>query len=29
MIWLSDRYPRSLLPSVPSWVKELTHEPAA
>jgi hypothetical protein len=29
MVWLSDRYPRPLLPSVPSWVKEITHEPAA
>lgn len=29
MVWLSDRYPRPLLPSVPTWVRELTHEPAA
>lgn len=29
MVWLSDRYPRLLLPPVPSWVEELTHEPAA
>jgi hypothetical protein len=29
MVWLSDRYPRPLLPAVPSWVKEVTHEPAA
>ncbi|OBG90507.1 reductase [Mycobacterium sp. E136] len=29
MVWLSDRYPRPLLPKVPSWVKEVTHEPAA
>jgi hypothetical protein len=29
MVWLSDRYPRTLLPSAPSWSKELTHEPAA
>jgi hypothetical protein len=29
MVWLSDRYPRPLLPSVPSWVNEVTHEPAA
>lgn len=29
MVWLSERYPRTLLPSVPSWSKELTHEPAA
>lgn len=29
MVWLSDRYPRSLLRPIPSWFKELTHEPAA
>jgi hypothetical protein len=29
MVWLSDRYPRPLLKPVPSWFKELTHEPAA
>ncbi|MGE5695395.1 MAG: ferritin-like domain-containing protein [Candidatus Sericytochromatia bacterium] len=29
MVWLSDRYPRALLRPIPSWVKELTHEPAA
>ncbi|MFZ0835662.1 MAG: ferritin-like domain-containing protein [Mycobacterium sp.] len=29
MVWLSDRYPRALLRPVPSWFKELTHEPAA
>ena len=29
MVWLSDRYPRPLLRPVPSWFKELTHEPAA
>jgi hypothetical protein len=29
MVWLSDRYPRPLLPSVPTWVREVTHEPAA
>ncbi len=29
MVWLSDRYPRPLLPRIPSWFKELTHEPAA
>jgi hypothetical protein len=29
MVWLSDRYPKSLLRPVPSWFKELTHEPAA
>ncbi|HZQ31833.1 MAG TPA: ferritin-like domain-containing protein [Mycobacterium sp.] len=29
MVWLSDRYPQPLLPAVPSWVKEITHEPAA
>ncbi len=26
---LSDRYPRTLLKPIPSWFKELTHEPAA
>ncbi len=29
MVWLSDRYPRSLLKPFPSWFKELTHQPAA
>jgi hypothetical protein len=29
MVWLSDRYPRPLLPSVPTWVREITYEPAA
>ena len=29
MVWLSDQYPRTLLPSVPTWVREVTHEPAA
>jgi hypothetical protein len=29
MVWLSDRYPKPLLRPVPSWFKELTHEPAA
>jgi hypothetical protein len=29
MVWLSDRYPRPLLPAVPTWVREVTHEPAA
>ena len=29
MVWLSDRYPRPLLRPVPSWVKEVTHQPAA
>ena len=29
MVWASDRYPRSLLRPIPSWFKELTHEPAA
>ncbi len=28
-VWLSDRYPRALLKPIPSWFKELTHEPAA
>lgn len=29
MVWLSERYPRSLLRPIPSWFKELTYEPAA
>ncbi|ORB83157.1 reductase [Mycobacterium kansasii] len=29
MVWLSDRYPRPLLKPIPSWFKELTHNPAA
>ena len=29
MVWLSDRYPRPLLRPVPSWVNEVTHQPAA
>jgi len=29
MVWLSHRYPRTLLRPIPSWFKELTHEPAA
>jgi len=29
MVWLSDHYPKPLLRPVPSWFKELTHEPAA
>ena len=29
MVWLSDRYPQPLLRPVPSWFKELTHQPAA
>ena len=29
MVWLSDQYPKAMLPSVPTWVKEVTHEPAA
>ncbi|MEZ0340126.1 ferritin-like domain-containing protein [Mycobacterium sp. pV006] len=29
MVWMSERYPRSLLRPIPSWFKELTHEPAA
>ena len=29
MVWLSDRYPRPLLKPVPSWFRELTHQPAA
>ena len=29
MVWASDRIPRKLLNPIPSWFKELTHEPAA
>jgi len=29
MVWASDRIPRRLLNPIPSWFKELTHEPAA
>ncbi|CAN3127555.1 ferritin-like domain-containing protein [Mycobacterium sp. smrl_JER01] len=29
MVWASDLYPRVLLKPIPSWFKELTHEPAA
>ena len=29
MVWASDRYPKALLRPIPSWFKELTHEPAA
>jgi hypothetical protein len=29
MVKLSDRYPDTLLSPIPSWFKELTHEPAA
>ena len=29
MVWLSDFYPKSLLRPMPSWSRELTHEPAA
>ena len=29
MVWLSDHYPRALLLPIPTWFKELTHEPAA
>lgn len=28
-VWLSGFYPKRLLKSIPSWFKELTHEPAA
>ena len=27
LVWLSARYPRRLLKPVPTWFKELTHEP--
>ena len=29
MVWLSERYPRALLRPIPSWFKELTHEPVS
>ncbi len=29
LVWASARYPRVLLKPIPSWFKELTHEPAA
>ncbi|BBZ43259.1 reductase [Mycobacterium parmense] len=29
MVWLSDFYPKPLLKPMPSWSRELTHEPAA
>jgi hypothetical protein len=29
MVWLSDFYPKPLLRPMPTWSKELTHEPAA
>ncbi len=29
MVWLSRRYPRFLLKPIPTWFKELTHEPVA
>lgn len=29
MVWLSERYPRTLLRPIPSWFRELTYEPAA
>lgn len=29
LVWVSERYPRRLLRPIPSWFKELTHEPAA
>lgn len=29
MVWLSDFYPKPLLRSMPTWSRELTHEPAA
>jgi hypothetical protein len=28
-VWVSDRYPKKLLKPIPTWFKELTHEPAA
>ena len=29
LVWLSDRYPRSLLRPIPTWFKELTYSPTA
>lgn len=29
MVWLSDRVPARLLPTVPAWSKELTYEPVS
>lgn len=29
MVWASDYYPKKLLKPIPTWFKELTHEPAA
>jgi hypothetical protein len=29
MVWLSDFYPKPLLRPMPSWSRELTHDPAA
>jgi hypothetical protein len=29
LVWLSERYPKPLLRPMPSWSRELTHEPAA
>ena len=29
MVWLSDRVPGSVLPKVPTWSRELTHEPVS
>jgi hypothetical protein len=27
MVWASDRVPSRLMPGIPSWVREITHEP--
>lgn len=29
MVWASEKYPRSLLRPIPSWFRELTHEPVS
>ncbi|MGB0971920.1 MAG: ferritin-like domain-containing protein, partial [Mycobacterium sp.] len=29
MVWASDYYPKKLLKPIPSWIRELTHDPAA
>jgi hypothetical protein len=29
MVWASERVPARLLPAVPSWVREITHEPVS
>ena len=29
MVWASDRIPGRALPAIPTWVKEITHEPVS